>query len=409
MLFCQAKLNRFAAGMLTGLIFASSCPAGRVELSGGGQLTGEVRKSEKADGSTAHVVVRIDEDLAIAVEGVYVRRVIEDSDLKEYRDRAATVGEDAEAHFQLSRWCKSKTLLAQHHFHLTQTIEIDPDHSLARAALGYVQNPEGRGWVSYELLRRSQGLIRDRKSGWVLPEVLASRQYADETNKQAKLWIREFSRLHSRATRGDAEAIAEIEAITDPLATGAIARELQRTRKSTNLRTLRRLYVRLLGRLRNLTAVAALVKVALYEPDQLIREDAVRELKEFGGGSAVATCLPMLKSNSPAQVQAAVRVLADFPEPELAFVYVDALITGQKIRTQIGSGGTDAGFGNNGVSGLSQGAQIVERTESTRNPEILRILKTIAPDADYGFNESAWRNYFASLRNPPRSDLRRDP
>ncbi|MBB3206312.1 hypothetical protein FHS27_002121 [Rhodopirellula rubra] len=404
------RAPRVTLVILLSFAVTAACQAGKVELSGGGQLTGDVRRAEKEDGSTAHVVVRIDQDLSIAVAGTHVRRAVEADDLKEYRQRAASAGDDAEAQFQLARWCKSQTLLPQYRYHLTRTIDIQPDHELARAALGFVRNRSGNGWISYERLRRSQGLIEDRKGRWVLPEVLAASEYADESDKKAKLWIKKFRRLHANAIRGDAEAMAEIEAIDDPFATHAIASEFLRTRRSKiNLRTLRLGYVRLLGRLRNSDAVKALVEAALYEPDELIREEAVRQLTEYGGSSAVATCLPLLRSNSPAQVKAAARVLASFPNPELAFAYTNALITEQKSKVQVGSGGTQAGFGNNGSAGMQQGAKIVEKTVAVRHPEVLRLVKMIAPNADYGYDEVAWRKYFAALRNPSRSDLRRDP
>ncbi|MCM2373838.1 HEAT repeat domain-containing protein [Aporhodopirellula aestuarii] len=396
--------------IVVSLVSTSSGIAGKVELSGGGQLTGDVRRTEKPDGSTAHVVVRVDQDLSIAVAGAHVRRAVEADELKEYRERAAAAGQDAEAQFELARWCKSKTLLPQYRYHLTRTIEIEPDHSLARAALGFVRNKSETGWISYEVLRRSQGLIEDMKGRWVLPEVLAASQFADESDKKSKLWIKQFRRMNANAIRGDAEAMAEIEAIDDPYATDAIAAELIRSRKAkTNLRTLRLGYVRLLGRLRTFGAVKALVEAGLNEPDELIRQEALRQLTEYGASSAVATYVPLLQSQSPEQVKAAARALAYFPNPELAFAYTNALITEHKIKTQIGSGGTQAGFGNNGGAGLTQGAKIVEQTIPVRHPEVLQLVKMIAPKVDYGYNETEWRNYFAALRNPHRSDLRRDP
>jgi hypothetical protein len=404
-------------GLTVACLFATSlwaaCWAGKIQVAGGGQLTGEVKRTVKPDGSTSHAVVRIDDDLSIAVAGAFVRRAVEDEGLEEYRQRAAAVGDDAEAHFQLARWCKSKTLLAQQHFHLARAIDIDPDHKLARGALGYVLHPTQKGWISFEKLRRDQGLVKDGKGQWVLPEVLASRTITDENDKQAKLWIRQLRRLHSIAARGDAasaEAIAEIQAIDDPLATLAIASELLRSRNSKiDIRNLRLVYVRLLGKLKNNDAVRTLAEIGVNEPDALIREEALRQLTEYGASSAVASYLPMLASNSAAEVDRAARALMFFPNPELAFTYVNALVTEQKSRTQVGSGGTDASFGNNGVSGLSQGAKIVELTTPVRHPDVLRLLQSIAPGENYGYDEAAWRNYFATLRNPPRSDLRRDP
>lgn len=406
---CFFRRATWATLMVTSMMSTPNClvRAGKVELSGGGQLTGAVRRVENPDGSTAHVVVRIDPQMSVAVPGVHTRRAVGDDELQEYRERAAAAKQDADAQFELARWCKSQTLLHQYRFHLTRTIDIDPDHTLARAALGFVR--DGNGWVSFELLRRSQGLVQDNKGRWVLPEVLAEREQNDSYDQASKLWIRDFRRLHSRAARGDAEAIAEIQAIEDPIATSAIAGEFVRSRSSrSDVRNLRLIYVRLLGKMRNGIAVKTLVEAGVLETDALIREEALRQLTQYGASSAVASYLPLLQSNSAKQVKAAARALEFFPDPELAFQYIPALVTEQKTRTQVGSPGTNASFGNNGVAGLSSGSQVVERTQTIRNPEVLNLIKQIAPGVDYGYDERAWKKYFADLRNPNRSDLRRD-
>lgn len=382
--------------------------AGKVDLSGGGQLTGDVKQAKKPDGSTAHVVVKVDDDLSVAVAGTHVRYTVVADDLKEYRDRAAAAGQDAEAQFQLAHWCKLNTLLPQQRYHLTRTVQLDPNHGLARAALGYIRHDTESGWINAESLRRDQGLIHASK-GWVLPEVLAARNQSSEADKQSKLWIRDFRRLHGNAVRGDAQAVAEIEAIKDPMAVRAIADELLRSRNSkVNIRSLRLIYVRLLGTMKTGGAVAALVEMGLNEPDELIREESLRQLTHYGAPSAVATYVPLLSSSSPNQVDAAARALTFFVDPELAFAYVDALVTERQSQVQIGSGGTDVGFGNTGGSGMSQGSKVISKTTYVQHPAALQMLKTIAPGVDYKYDEGAWRNYFAALRNPYRADVRRD-
>lgn len=382
--------------------------AGKVDLSGGGQLTGDVKQTKKPDGTTAHVVVKIDDDFTVAVAGTHVRYAVIAADLKEYRDRAAAAGQDADAQFQLAHWCKLNTLLPQHRYHLTRTIQLDPNHNLARAALGYIRHDTESGWINAESLRRDQGLIHSSK-GWVLPEVLAARDQASENDKQSKLWIRNFRRMHANAARGDGQAVAEIEAITDPMAARAIADELLRSRNSkANLRSLRMIYVRLLGRMRTGGTVATLVEMGLNEPDELIREESLRQLTQYGASSAVATYVPLLSSSSPDRIDAAARALTFFVDPELAFAYVDALVSEQKSQVQVGSGGTDVGFGNTGGAGMSQGSKVISKTTLVNHPAALQLLKTVAPGVDFKYNQAAWRNHFAALRNPYRADVRRD-
>ena len=73
--------------------------ADTVEISGGGHLTGDV--SRQADS----VVIRVDDEIHIALPGSRVRRVVESDQLAAYRAQAAKAGDDAELHYQLAVWC----------------------------------------------------------------------------------------------------------------------------------------------------------------------------------------------------------------------------------------------------------------------------------------------------------------
>jgi hypothetical protein len=44
-----------------------------------------------------------------------------------------------------------------------------------------------------------------------------------------------------------------------------------------------------------------------------------------------------------------------------------------------------------------------------QNPAALALIKTIEPDQNFGYDQQAWREYFAAMKNSYRGDLRRDP
>ena len=73
--------------------------ADTVELSGGGHLTGEV--SRKPDS----VIVRVDDEIQVALPASRVRRVVDSDQLATYRQRVALAGDDAELQYQLAIWC----------------------------------------------------------------------------------------------------------------------------------------------------------------------------------------------------------------------------------------------------------------------------------------------------------------
>lgn len=381
--------------------------AGTVELTGGGTLTGRVREVDQA--KPAYVIVQIDDQLTLAVRDVHTRRKVVTDELIEYRQQVIAAGQDAESHYQLSRWCKQNRLLHQSRYHLTRAVDLDPNHKRSRVALGYVR--DGGQWVNFETLRRSQGLVGTGRGRWVLPDVLAEEQLQSEKEVQTKRWIKTVAQLRNRAARGDAEARAELAAIVDPLAAGAIGDALNESRSQTARdRELRMMYVQMLGRFRTPVAVEALTRAGVFDSDAVVREEALRQLNDYGQPSAIATYLPMLRSNNPAEVKAAAVALDAFPpNPEMAMAYVNALITVQKTREQIGSGGTQAGFAGDGGMAFGQGSKIVERTTPFQHPEVLSLIRKIAPDVNYGFDEKAWQLYFAGQRNPSIGDLRRDP
>ncbi len=390
--------------------FAPVVLADNVDLYGGGHLTGSVRRV--SDAKVPYVIVEVDSSLRVAVPASQVRQVVEDKDLAEYVRRAKIAGNDAELNYMLARWCKENHLLSQNRYHMQRTIEIDPDHSYARAALGYAK--EQNEWVLYTELQRSRGMIKVGTGGWQLPELAAMQAAQDEAEVGSKKWIKEIKKLRTAAMGEGAssvEAIATLTAIEDPLAAVAVAKELFDSRQpnAAQPRELRRLWVKLLGRFHNTPALEGLVRAGVEEADDVIREAALEELQQYGASAAVATYLPMLKSNMNSEVNRAARALSFFPNPELALILVDALVTEHKSTSAVG-GGTQASFSPDGNGGaFTSGGKTVVVTQKLTNPAALTVLKMIEPDVDYGFDELRWRNHFANQRAGYTGDLRRDP
>lgn len=89
------------------------------------------------------------------------KRVLESADKPKeevYREKAATAGADAEAHFRLSAWCEAQGMRDLAKAELLRTIEIDTDHAAARERLGHVR--DGDRWVTKE-----EKALRDAAAG----------------------------------------------------------------------------------------------------------------------------------------------------------------------------------------------------------------------------------------------------
>ncbi len=404
-------LSRRTAAACTGLaLLAAPLVADTVELSGGGHVSGKVTRLAEQK----IVIVQVDDDVRVALPESRVRRVIMSDRLAEYEKYAARAGDDAELHYQLGRWCVGNKNFPgdsdqYRKYHMQRAIELDPDHEEARASLDYIK--EKGKWVRKDEVFRRRGMVRSGLQ-WELPEVIATAAMQDAADETAKRWIKEVTRLTAVITRGRGkteEAWQSLAAIEDPLAADAIAQQLLDSRGTNDQsQPLRRLWVDLLGKFRNGLAVEALVLAGIDEPDNVIRELALTKLQEYGSSSAVATYSRMLKSNDNAIINRAARALSWFPDPELAMTYVEALVSTHKHEILPGAG-TQAGFSNDGSGGFSTGGKKVVIETTKQNPAVLGLLNLIEPDVNYGYDEVAWRKYFADKRTAYEGDLRRDP
>lgn len=380
--------------------------ADTVELNFGGEVDGQVTKKNPR-GKVPHVIVEVDERLSVAVPQSRIGKTLTSEQFDWYRQAREAAGNDAEANYKLAIECKKRGMEGQRTYHHQRAIAINPNHSKSRRQLDYTRS--GNEWILYEELQRRNGMILVR-GGWKLPEQYAREKRMDEAKDASNRWIKQLARMRKGylSNKSPQESIEAIRAINDPLSAQAIAEALFESRTPDPVE-LRRLYVKILGSLKTPVSVQALVRTALNEPYAEIRLLALEQLKEYGAASAVATCLPMLRSPSrkPAQVTAALRVLNHFPDPELWRQYVDALETTYKTKVAPGPG-MQVGQNNQGGGGLAMGGKEKVRVDTVQNPAALELLKTIAPGVDFRYDKDAWRRYFAAQLMSTPGNLRRD-
>ncbi len=379
--------------------------ADTVHLNSGGQLEGTVTRFDQA--KVPYAVVTLEPGIKIAIVAHQIGRVVGESALDEYRQKAAEASADAEQQYELARWCRQQNLRAQSRYHLHRTIQSDPDHSAARTALGYTYH-EGQ-WVRLARLQQSRGLVRVGNS-YRLPAALMLEEAKSDERFQTRQWQLELSRLQKTMARGGdraAEAREQLLAIRDPLAAKAFADELANQRQP---REMRLFWISRLASLDGSAAIDALVMTGLKDSDAVIREQALEAVSHRAPQAAIARLVPLLKSSDNGQVRAAAEALAYFPTPELVPPLVDALVT--KHKQQIGGGGGDgiaAGFSPTGGGGFSTGGKVQIKEVPIENPPVLKLLRELEPSVDFGFNQLGWRQYLASRYSSAAGHLRRDP
>jgi len=391
--------------LLTFFFGATFATADSVELRGGGHVAGAVKRVPQE--RTPYVVVDVDEKVRVAIPESQIARVVESADLNEYRQRAAAVKDDADAHYELARWCKSVTLLAQYRHHLQRVISLDVEHAKARAALGYVSDGVGGKWIRHAELQKKRGMVLVA-SEWRLPEEVAIREVQEEANVDSKRWKKEIDRLVKLVLRGGEKgnaAFAELAAINEFNASYAMAEELANSSKQPQ--NLRLFWIDKLAAFGNRPALQALVNLGISESDFVVREKALETLQKLSPSTAIANYVPMLRSNDNSLVNRAANALSYFPEPEIALQLVDALVTDHKYETAA-SQATNVGFGAGG-GGLSTGGKATVTIDKIQNPPVLAVLRAIEPDADFGYDQVQWRRYYAKRLSSYSGNMRRDP
>ncbi|MDG3007806.1 polymorphic toxin-type HINT domain-containing protein [Paludisphaera mucosa] len=199
-----------------------------------------------------------------------VARAIEESPaqqalLREYLDRRATAGDDADTQYKLALWCEEKGLTQPMVAHLRRVVQLDPGREGAWRRLGF------------------------RKAGdrWVDPEAEAALKAEREVQAKAdRAWKPRLETLRTalggknREKRD--EVRAAVAAVADPRAVPMLWRVFARGGDERRQSAV----VEAFGRIEGPGAATALAMLALSSPHAAIRSDAAvllqrRDPREF--------------------------------------------------------------------------------------------------------------------------------
>ena len=385
----------------------TSGAAAVTEIIGGGMVASPVTSRGR------FTVLALDNDLRVAVPDNRTRPVVEPDQVATYRRRSESVSSSAEDQIELARWCRTagelkrlKDEYALHHYR--QALRDDPDNEVARAATGYSR--QKGGWIPRETLMARRGMVR-HGGAWKMPEAALIEDRDEAAEEVARNHSVELKRALTALRRGGRRsdsARETLRSIDDPSAVTAVA-ELFSDRETPVPRELRLLWIEKLRDWGGGPAAAAIVRAALDDPDSVVRDASLRVLTDwpFGRSSARATYTPMLAAKDPAIINRAARALSYFPDPESALRYTDAVVT-EHVSVQAPGAGLNLGFGSRGGSGFSTGGKAKRVVKRSQNPGVVTLLRAIAPEVNFGYDEDAWRNYFAAKLNTGPDDLRRD-
>ncbi|RKY16629.1 MAG: hypothetical protein DRP63_05060 [Planctomycetota bacterium] len=111
-----------------------------------------------------------------------VREVITEAEMeKRLQERMDAAGDDADALWDVVRWCRDIGLDEKAKDLAKRVLELNPDHESARKYLGYIK--KDGAWVKEEQWYRAHGWVR-RGGRWVSPEELKRRELEKRRKEQ---------------------------------------------------------------------------------------------------------------------------------------------------------------------------------------------------------------------------------
>jgi HEAT repeat protein len=416
--------RRLAVALIVALAGVAAAPvrADLVRLRNGGEIRGEVDKSEGVDGPTvtieslSGIVVTVPRD---EVEFVTYRRLV----VEEYETRDRHTPHEVAAQWELAEWCKQQGLVAERERHLERVVELETDHAEARKALRHVR--QDGVWMSREESMRRQGYVEYRRR-WITPEELALIEQTEAERDAEQEWYANVRRLviglEHRSPQRRQEAVAELSLIADPHAVPALVKNLAEHEN----KAVRLLYVNVLGNVPGGAGVGPLVDRSLYDANYEVRYRAVNVLVEENRPAAAGLYVQSLKSDDNQVVRRAANALARFGGEQVVPDLVDALVTRHEYRVAQQSTGDTLGFRTDGggmvnpgqtslppdLQALAQSGGAIVRTPTNpharvkwvnvkydvRNAEVLTALVKLTGQ-DFGYDERTWRLWWASKKN----------
>ena len=404
-LLSQFKYSLIVVAVLAVAEFPA-CARGEVfVLATGGEVHGELVNADESP--RRQYVIRPYEGGQIALAADRVVDVIQQQAAEIAYDRIKSQHEDSvDGNWMLAEWCRKNQLTLPRKFHLERILQLDPEHSEARRLLGF-ERSDGE-WQTRDEIMQSRGYVK-HGGRWILPQAVKILQDRKVEQQISKEWYDRIGRYDGWLD-SDKRARAEehLLAIHSPHAVDALAKRLEAAKRERD----RQIYAEALSNIGTATAVRALVKHTLEDPNEDFRYFCLDLLERSKPPIAVSSFAAALTSKDNRQVNRAAMGLAVMADKSVVGPLIESLITTHKFKIGKDSGGamsmTFGGGGGNSGTGFGTGGGPKIITRDFRNEQVLAALTELT-GKDFDYDVSAWKYWLASQKPAgPKLNSRRD-
>jgi len=387
-----------------------------VYLKSGRTLTGEVTEG-KAQKGGAYILLTTETGAVYKLDkGDIVKSVLKrDPSEMEYKSQLKFVRDIATDHIKLAKWCedqdRGKTRFKEQiRWHYENVVRLDPDHANARKKLGYMKLDDG-SWVAQAEFKSRQGYVKVRRD-WVA-ELSKKVKAADDEwdaklgakKKEFNMWIREVK-------RGNVQPRV-LANLCDPSTIELVYESAKNAQFNVELC---RIHLDAIASVGNSTATIKLAHFAIQATNQDIREHAVSLLAsdQINNFDAIAFLKQGLRAQNRWYVLNAAFAISEVAASdeysrEVAIVpLIDSLVTSheQKINGALAPGRMNTTFGNGGTSFQTGGGPQTQMKEYSNQPSLDALRRLF--EADFKFDERAWRNWYIENYTLPDISVRAD-
>lgn len=393
---------------VAGLLAASAprCAADELLLATGGKITGQVEELTTDAGRQYRVTTALGTVVALAADQVE-KHVRHSAEHHAYQARATAAPDTVEGQLAMANWCREHKLSDEAARHAKRVVELDPSNADARRMLNF-KNIDGE-WQTREQIMQARGLIwsegkyRSRQEIALREQAAKMKQLEVHWNGEIKKWKRW---LGDRRADRVAEAVANFNGVTHPLAGPPIVEMLEDEQNPAT----RRLLAKAAARINHQSTVNALADLVVKDPDPELRYLCLESLRDSGRPGLVPLFVKGLRAKQNVIVNRSAEVLAELGDPSAISPLIDALVTKHKRVLNPGnSSGGDTYSLDTASGGFSFGGGGPKvQTGTFKNPDVLTALVKLSGGENYNYDKALWRRWYATQAQMVQVDLRRD-